>query len=277
MDETSPCEHHKQNVQDVYCQVCNENKTFLALSFKVAEFIREKLFNEVVDIITWEWDRKKIKSFIDIAFNESLQNAVEHGILEIDYDRKSKALKESPEKFNDFVKDQWVKKTKPVTITLCVNRERILLGFHDQGKGFDYKKYYDKPIAASNLLEPSGRGIPLLMGMSIRLYWNKKGNSTYCAIMSELLQPSLAKENRLLKRNVEEMASCTLVIRSNKTKGKMVDHSLAGAQVRYIGGSLAVNTHVQVASDKLKMDRHAKVVWCKEVDEQHSVIGLKFI
>jgi len=277
MSKNVPCLHNDQNAQDVYCRICDENSPFLALSFNVAEVIREKIFNEVVHNISWEWDKKKIKSFIDITFNESLQNAVEHGILDIDYDSKNKALEESPEKFNDFVRNQWVKKAKPVTITLCVNHERILLGFHEHGKGFNYKKYSEKPLSTSNLLEPSGRGIPLLIGMGIRLYWNKKGNSVYCAIMSELLQPALVEENRLPKRNVEELASCTILIRGRKTKGKLVDHSLAGVQIRYNGGSLPVNTNLHIVSDKLKINRYAQVIWCKKDDEKNSLIGLKFI
>lgn len=210
MSNNVPCLHNEQNAQDVFCRICGESSHFMALSFNVAEVIREKIFNEVVDGISWEWDPKKIRSFIDIAFNESLQNAVEHGILGIDYEEKNRALKESPEKFNDFVRNQWLKKAKPVTITLCVNHERILLGFHDSGRGFDYKKYSEKPLSAGNLLEPSGRGIPLLTGMGIRLYWNKTGNSVYCAIVSELLRPALAKEP----------ASCAILSPGRATKEK---------------------------------------------------------
>lgn len=277
MNKIFSCKHNEQNAQDVYCQSCDDNKYFLALSFNVAEAIREKLFKEVVDKISWEWDKTKIKSFIDISFNESLQNAVEHGILGIDYENKNKALKESPGKFNDFVKDQWAKKVKPVTITLCVNQDRILLGFHDNGKGFDYKKYRKRPMSANSLLEPSGRGIPLLIGMDIRLYWNKEGNSVFCAIMSELLQPSHTTEKRLLKRNASEWESCTLLISGSKTKGELINHSLAGVEILYIGNLLPINTNLHIASDKLRIDRHAQVVWCKKLDKESSLIGLKFI
>lgn len=277
MDDTYPCEHNKQNTQDVYCWGCEKNKTFMALSFNVAEHIREKLFNEVTEYIDWGWEENRIKSFVDISFNESLQNAVEHGILGIDYQTKQKVLNESPDEFSDFVKKQWVKTAKPVTITLCVNRGRILLGFHDYGKGFDYKKFRDKPLSADNLLEPSGRGIPLLMGMGIQLYWNKKGNSVYCAIMSELLQYSHTLDKRLLKRSVEKSDNCTLLIRDHETKAKLINHCLAGAQIRYIGGSLPVNTNLHITSNKFKKRIYAQVVWNKKVDKENSLIGLKFI
>ena len=272
-----PCLHNEQNAQDVFCHRCDENMPFLALSFKVADAIREKLINQVVEKISWEWDRKKIGSFVNIAFNESLQNAVEHGILGIDYESKNRYLKESPEKFIDSVKDQWVKKAKPVTITLCVNHERILLGFHDHGQGFDYKKFADKTISAGNLLEPSGRGIPLLIGIGIQLYWNKTGNSVYCSIPSKLLQPATSEEKRLLKRSVENLESCTLLIRGQKTKVELINSSLAGVEIRYIGGSLPVNTKLHIVSEKLKMDRYARVIWCNDVDEKNSLVGLKFL
>lgn len=272
-----PCHHKEKAAEDVYCRSCNENRSFMALSFKVADVVRERLFDEVVVNIYWEWDEEKIKSYIDVAFNEALQNAVEHGILGIDYEMKNRALKESPDEYHKSVKDKWSKKGEPVNITLCVNEERILLGFHDNGKGFDYKKYGEKTFAADSLLEPSGRGIPLLIGMGIRLYWNKKGNSAYCAITSDLLQPSRTKEKRLLKRSGKGKEACTILVGGHKIKGKLINHSLAGAEIRYGGVSLPVNTDLHLASDKLKIDRHAKVVWCKKVDKKDSRLGLKFI
>ena len=274
-----PCEHKEKAAEDVYCHSCSDNRSFMALSFKVADIVRERLFDEVVNYIDWEWDEKKIKSYIDVAFNEALQNAVEHGILGIDYERKSRALKESPDEFYKSVKERWAKKGEPVNITLCVTDERILLGFHDNGKGFDYKKYSEKTFVADSLLEQSGRGIPLLKGMGIQLYWNKKGNSAYCAITSNLLQPSRTKEKRLVKRRGKGKGTCTCTISigGHKAKGKLINHSLAGAEIRYGGVSLPVNTDLHLASDKLKIDRHAKVVWCKKVDKKDSLIGLKFI
>ena len=277
MSENVPCLHNEENAQEVFCESCDRNKPFLALSFKVADFIREKIITEVFDSKFREWDRNKIRSFVEIAFNESLQNAVEHGILGIDYDSKNRALKDSPEEFIDSVKDRWRKLAKPVTITLCINHQRILLGFHDNGKGFNYKKYRDKTLSEEKMLEPSGRGIPLLMGMGIKLYWNKRGSSVFCSIVSELLQPGTSVENRLVKRNEEKQASCTLLISGHKSKVELINYSLAGAEIRYGGGSLPVSTNLHIASDKLRIDRHAQVIWSKELDKKNSLIGLKFI
>lgn len=277
MNENVPCLHNDQNAQDVYCQSCSENSPFLALSFKVADLIREKIIIEVIDKISWEWDRKKIRPLIEIVFNESLQNAVEHGILGIDFDSKNKALEESPDAYTNSVRNRWAKTVKPVTITLCINHERILLGFHDNGKGFNYEQFKEKKLLLENLLEPSGRGIPLLIGMGIRLYWNRDGNSVFCAIGSELLQPNIGEENRLLKRSEEKKASCTILVSGHKTKGKLVNHSLAGVEIRYTGDSLPVNTSLHIVSDKLNIDRYAQVIWCKELNEKKSLIGLKFI
>ncbi len=95
-----------------------------------------------------------------IGIIELLNNAIEHGNLEISYDQKSKLhhydslMSEIERRLNEPMY-----KDRKVTIHFEKLNDKVLLRIEDEGKGFDWEKYFSLHAMSKNAFKSHGRGI----------------------------------------------------------------------------------------------------------------------
>jgi len=114
---------------------------------------------------------------LQLAINEMLLNAIEHGNCKIDYNEKSAWL----EKHGTI--DGLIKKRaeepgiadKKVTFEYTITPISANFFIADEGDGFDWRKIQDAR-KAENLLKLHGRGILLTKNVVQNLSYNEKGN-----------------------------------------------------------------------------------------------------
>ncbi len=88
---------------------------------------------------------------VQMALQEVLINAVEHGNLEIDYDRKTE-LKKRKGNYWDVViteSNQDYLKNRKVHVSYLLDEDKVVYAVRDEGRGFDWDKYLDN--ASGNL------------------------------------------------------------------------------------------------------------------------------
>ena len=115
-----------------------------------------------------------------MTFMELLINAVEHGNLEISYEEKTKwrgegknffdliALRSREEKYKD----------RKVKISYSIHKKHSAFRIHDDGNGFDWRKYLSKKGLNT---DTHGRGISLSKSIVRQMEYNEKGNEvTFC-------------------------------------------------------------------------------------------------
>ena len=190
MPELISCVNNKHGVNYLTCSSCEQNLVFKVSSFDKIDSLIEEIIIHAYESTERTWDIEKSRFIVNLVINESIINAVEHGILNIGYEEKKKALENLQDEYTKFIENKWLEKNTPVTVSLCVDSERILLGFHDNGNGFDYHEYAMKPFGDERRLEPSGKGLAILKGLGVIIQWNDKGNAVFCAIPDEALSTS---------------------------------------------------------------------------------------
>ena len=199
---------HRESGADYYlsCESCDKNLAFKLFSFDEIAPLVDKITEYIFESDEMTWDKNKTRFFVSLIANETVINAVEHGILKIGFEEKREAIKKSVEGYTKHIQGKWRKAGMPVTVSLCVDPEHILLGFHDSGKGFDYHNYSQTPIFKDNVMEPSGRGLALLGDLGVQLYWNKEGNTIWCSIPDTILREPKGYVNldKIFQVGVEE-------------------------------------------------------------------------
>jgi DNA-binding response OmpR family regulator len=115
-----------------------------------------------------------------IGISELLVNAIEHGNLEIGYQKKSELLDT-----NTWSSEVARRQADPrynqrkVTIHLRQLPDRTELTISDEGSGFDWKKYEE--ISKDRIFDLHGRGIPLARNLCFdQCQYHDKGNSVTC-------------------------------------------------------------------------------------------------
>ncbi len=105
-----------------------------------------------------------------------LVNAVEHGNLEVGYEKKSEFL--SKNMWREMVEcrfEQPAFQSRSVHVQLSRNDKEVRVTIEDQGKGFDWKQYLE--IDPARALDSHGRGIAQANKISFdELQYNEKGN-----------------------------------------------------------------------------------------------------
>lgn len=117
-----------------------------------------------------------------LGFSEILENAVEHGNLEIGYQRKASLLRENRRR-EEIMRRAALPRYRQRKVTL--EFERTPKEFHlrvtDEGKGFDWHPYLH--ISMERLTEINGRGIALARLVSFdRLEYVGVGNEVVCTV-----------------------------------------------------------------------------------------------
>ena len=119
---------------------------------------------------------------VAIGLSELLINAIEHGNISIDYDRKTQLHREG----------RWIEeihrllnleqnKDKYVQVLFTKVHNKITIEITDQGSGFNWRNY--QQVDPSKLLESHGRGIVIARSLSFEnMVYNEKGNQVTCTI-----------------------------------------------------------------------------------------------
>jgi len=118
---------------------------------------------------------------IQIALQEMLINAIEHGNLEIDYETKTK-LKRADLNYLEVLLqrgDEPDKRDKKVFITYTLDDRKVAYTIADQGKGFNWKDYVS--VASENFSDGlaetyHGVGIQMVKNAFDEISYNDKGN-----------------------------------------------------------------------------------------------------
>ena len=152
--------------------------------------------NDLLDIhfyssflISYLYNTNKISSVdrfnLQIALSELLNNALEHGNLEISYEEKSKWMEENGEIVSLIEQKRLDPKfsNRKIGISYSLNQDFCSFTISDDGNGFDWKKYTQKQAEESTQLH--GRGIQLSGEMVGTLSYNDKGNKVTLKIKSQ--------------------------------------------------------------------------------------------
>lgn len=122
---------------------------------------------------------------LQIALSELLNNALEHGNLEISYEEKTNWLKENGEIISLIEKKRHLPKfqNRKISISYILNQNYCSFTIHDDGNGFDWRKYIQKTVEETTELH--GRGIQLSSQMIESISYNEKGNEVTLKIKSQ--------------------------------------------------------------------------------------------
>lgn len=117
-----------------------------------------------------------------LGISEMLINAIEHGNLQISYDKKSELNMSC--KWQDEIETRLnlpENKDKFVTISYLKSNDEIVLHIKDEGNGFDFNKYleFDPQRSTDN----HGRGIAFANNLSFdRIEYLGNGNEVKCVV-----------------------------------------------------------------------------------------------
>jgi CheY-like chemotaxis protein len=116
------------------------------------------------------------KSSIKIGLFEIIQNAIEHGNLEIDFQSKSEALETDNlhELFEERTKDPRYS-ARGVTVEMRMDKSHCQFVVTDDGPGFRWKDWFGSPNQ-SDLTVPHGRGILMTRFYFDKVAYNERGN-----------------------------------------------------------------------------------------------------
>jgi anti-sigma regulatory factor (Ser/Thr protein kinase) len=115
----------------------------------------------------------------ELAFIEILQNAIEHGNLELSsMDKNRDSFSE--DRFEKLKKERMNDRKygmRTVTITFEANQDLFNFTVADEGKGYDWKKFIDKMHRVkASLTDVSGRGFKIIEHIFDEVHFNERGN-----------------------------------------------------------------------------------------------------
>ncbi len=176
------------------CNACSDNQGYTLTNLRQIDDLSEKIVNAAIEFPEWKPYHAKLEYTITLTVHETCTNAIEHGILGLDKQRKKQLLAELEEKYVAYVEAEWKRKGIGIHISVCLNADRILIGVHDEGDGFDFSQEGFAAVKESDLLDFSGRGLAMMEGMGVKLQWNRRGNSVLCSFQ----RPDLTAKKKIL-------------------------------------------------------------------------------
>ena len=123
--------------------------------------------------------------FIRVGLQEILLNAIEHGNLNISYDKKHDVLENG--NYSSFLKERInneLYSKKKVDIKVFTNNEYLKIIVKDEGDGFDIDSIPDVNDP-ENLMRESGRGVLMAMNSFDEVNYNTTGNEVILIKNSE--------------------------------------------------------------------------------------------
>lgn len=121
--------------------------------------------------------------FTAVGLMELLSNAIEHGNLEIGYEKKCKCLWADTweHELSARAADDTFGK-REVHVQVSRHHNALSIAISDEGRGFDWQQHLYSDRAPGMSVEPNGRGIAKAMIMLDDLRYNEKGNEAHCNI-----------------------------------------------------------------------------------------------
>ncbi len=117
--------------------------------------------------------------FVQIALQEIIINAIEHGNLELDFNKKS-ALKRLGGNYWELVINSCDKDflhNRKVYIDYTLDADKVTYTIKDEGKGFDWQKYISKEDVTEDIAtELHGLGLQMVKSSFNEIKFNEKGN-----------------------------------------------------------------------------------------------------
>ncbi len=120
--------------------------------------------------------------FVVVGLMELLSNAIEHGNLEIGYDKKHECMLNGTleqEIASRLAKPEYANRV--VRLHFDRTKTGLYLQIIDQGKGFDHRCQADH-LALLKLNEPNGRGLAKALVMLDDVRFIGKGNEVHCNV-----------------------------------------------------------------------------------------------
>lgn len=114
-----------------------------------------------------------------VAFSELLYNAIEHGNLQIGYDKKKECLMNGTwAQELDAKLNAPENKARYVSVHVRVDDDVLKVKISDQGKGFSPEKFLE--FDPSRLTDPNGRGIATAHHIGLHIEYVPPGNELVC-------------------------------------------------------------------------------------------------
>jgi anti-sigma regulatory factor (Ser/Thr protein kinase)/PAS domain-containing protein len=137
----------------------------------------EEISNRLVDYLPKFMPTQSTRE-IRMGLREMLINAVEHGNLNISYEEKSKALAE--DNYFLFIRERQNQpeyQHKRIIVEYSLSPTKVIYRITDQGRGFDFKKAYQKTRQPTEEIKAHGRGMMMALSVFDKVSYNKSGNS----------------------------------------------------------------------------------------------------
>lgn len=164
------------------CQhTCGENEIFNLSSIEDIDGLSEKIISKARKFPEWLPYISRLGYLLTLTMHEACMNAVEHGLLGLDKETKRSQIEEMREHYLVNIERRWRATGKPVLVSVCINMRSVIVGVHDEGRGFDYNTAHYSPMNEEDILSVSGRGLLILKSLGVRLFWNKTGNTVLCS------------------------------------------------------------------------------------------------
>ncbi|HSV96684.1 MAG TPA: ATP-binding protein [Spirochaetota bacterium] len=159
-----------QNILVTGRQVSDDNLTSLFLERETSHYVMDNNLTLLYSLsyrLTRNLQRYLNRGqvyLVQMALQEVLINAVEHGNLEIDFDRKTE-LKKRKGNYWDVViteSDRDLLKNRKVHVSYVLDENKVVYTVRDEGRGFDWRKYLgDVPVSIGEQLLENFHGVGL--------------------------------------------------------------------------------------------------------------------
>ncbi|MCP4133521.1 MAG: hypothetical protein GY754_21305 [bacterium] len=162
---------------------------FIANSWLTNETSHYRMTNEIRQInlfcyrLTRNLDGKLSRNqilFVQIALQEALINAIEHGNLEVDYDKKTELKLREGNYLEILLKesDEGNIKNRRVHIDYILEDNRVVYRILDDGKGFNWHEFMvaDDALLESIFTNYHGVGLQMIKNSFDEVSFNEQGN-----------------------------------------------------------------------------------------------------
>lgn len=116
---------------------------------------------------------------IQIAIQEVIINAIEHGNLELTYEKKTELKKKGGNYFEQLIREanSDYLNSRKVLIEYLLEKDQVRYIIRDQGRGFDWKKYFEAEEFSTDIMTTyHGVGLQLVRSAFNEVLFNETGN-----------------------------------------------------------------------------------------------------
>jgi|GEM_PF-2994538 len=149
----------------------------LKLKLQSSQLAITPAVSAIVGLLTGVTQRREIQR-LELALDEMIRNAHEHGNLGISSVAKHRALEEgSYESLVEQRVNEGFARGKVIEVTANLADNVFCCTITDQGEGFDWRALLAKEPSPEDLLNPGGRGLLLMKQIFDTVVFNEIGNS----------------------------------------------------------------------------------------------------